>query len=470
MEKRSIILVLHPEEQIHLACKRILGREGFVVKCGAESCLVSELMDRHAPDVVITAVRMSGEDGFQVLKTILGKKTGVPVVAITTHASIPEAVAWLKAGGTDYLPVPFAADQLVRSVTNALAGLEAVDARHEEERVKAGKALDRIVGAGSAILRLKGILPRVGRTDASVLVRGETGTGKELLAKAIHDLSPRRSAPFLPVDCAALPPTLLESELFGHEKGAFTGADRSRFGLFEVANHGTIFLDEIGELDVPTQSKLFRVLQEGQIRQIGGRRSTPIDVRIIAATNRDLETGIQQGSFRPELYFRLKVVSLTIPPLRERNEDIPLLCEHFFAMLRRTHGRHDLMGYDSGFVEALMKYSWPGNIRELMNTVEQAVVLSDGPKLTREDLPGPLAQENAGISTQGYYPDTETLDYALARDQLVDSFDQDFFSRLLSVCQGNLSEAARKSGLARKTLYNKLKRVGILPFDVHEID
>jgi DNA-binding NtrC family response regulator len=231
-----------------------------------------------------------------------------------------------------------------------------------------------------------------------------------------------------------------------------------------------MFLDEIGELDVSTQSKLFRVLQEGQIRQIGGRRSTPIDVRIIAATNRDLERGIQQGVFRPELYFRLNVVSLTIWPLRERKEDIPLLCEHFFALFRRTHGRQDLKAYDPGFVEALMEHNWPGNVRELMNAVEQAVVLSDGPNLKRTDLPEPLVQEKPSLSTQGSEADNDTLDYAFARDQLLDAFDREFFNRLLSVCQGNLSEAARKSDLTRKTLYNKLKRIGILPFDVKEVD
>jgi DNA-binding NtrC family response regulator len=413
---------------------------------------------------------MPEKDGFQVLKAILAKRPKLPVIAITAHASIPEAVLWLKSGGAHYLAVPFAADQLVRAVEDALIGLQRADRQQEDEPLKASKALDAIVGASRPILKLKNILPKVSRTDASILIRGETGTGKELVAKAIHELSPRRSAPFLPVDCAALAPTLLESELFGHEKGAFTGADRSRFGLFEVANHGTMFLDEIGELDVSTQSKLFRVLQEGQIRQIGGRRSTPIDVRIIAATNRDLERGIQQGVFRPELYFRLNVVSLTIWPLRERKEDIPLLCEHFFALFRRTHGRQDLKAYDPGFVEALMEHNWPGNVRELMNAVEQAVVLSDGPNLKRTDLPEPLVQEKPSLSTQGSEADNDTLDYAFARDQLLDAFDREFFNRLLSVCQGNLSEAARKSDLTRKTLYNKLKRIGILPFDVKEVD
>jgi DNA-binding NtrC family response regulator len=470
MEQMKVILVIHPEKQLHDACKRILGREGYEVKCCADFVQATELMDKRMPHTVLTAVRMPNKDGFQVLEAIMACTPRPPVIAMTTHASIPEAVVWLKAGGADYLAVPFAADQLVRAVEDALVGFKAVESPFEDGRLKTGKALESIISTSLPILKLKRMLPKVGRTDASVLIRGETGTGKELLAKAIHELSSRRSAPFLPVDCAALPPTLLESELFGHEKGAFTGADKSRFGLFEVANHGTVFLDEIGELDVGTQSKLFRVLQEGQIRQIGGRRNTPVDVRIIAATNRDLEKGIQQGFFRPELYFRLNVVSLTIPPLRERREDVPLLCEHFFSLFRRTHGRQDLRGCGSGFMEALMKHDWPGNVRELMNTVEQAVVLSDGPNLTRTDLPESFAQEKPSLSGHGTDVVNETLDYAFERERVVDSFDQEFFNRLLSICQGNLSEAARRSGLARKTLYNKLKRIGILPFDINEID
>jgi len=470
LEEKRVIMIVHPEQRMHDACRRILGKEGYEVKCCVDSGRISELTDRYSPNAVLTAVRMQDKDGFQVLKAIRAKTPRLPVIAITTHASIPEAVIWLKAGGADYLAVPFVADQLVRAVEDALIGIQAAAGQHDDERLQGSKALDAIIAASRPVLELKRMVPKVGRTDASVLIRGETGTGKELLAKAIHELSPRRSAPFLPVDCAALPPTLLESELFGHEKGAFTGADRSRFGLFEVANHGTVFLDEIGELDVATQSKLFRVLQEGQIRQIGGRRSTPIDVRIIAATNRDLEGGIQQGLFRPELYFRLNVVSLTIPPLRQRKEDISLFCEHFFALFRRTHGRQDLTGCDSGFTEALMAYNWPGNIRELMNAVEQAVVLSDGPNLTRTDLPEALLQSGPRPIGDGRDVNKETLDYAAAREQIVDAFDQEFLNRLLSICHGNLSEAARKSGLSRKTLYNKLKRIGILPFDVDEID
>lgn len=470
MKAPAIILVIHPEEQMHVACKRILGREGHLVEYCAKSDNISKLIDRFTPHVLITAVRMPDNDGFQVLITAQTVTPEIPVIAVTTHASIPEAIVWIKSGGFDYLANPFAADHLIEAVEGALSTLESDGRPPAIECVELRGALDKIIGASRSIIDLKRTLPKVGRTDAGVLIRGETGTGKELLAKAIHELSPRREAPFLPVDCAALPPTLLESELFGHEKGAFTGADRSRFGLFEIANHGTIFLDEIGELDVATQSKLFRVLQEGQIRQIGGRKNTSIDVRIIAATNRDLEAGIQEGTFRPELYYRLNVVSLTIPPLRARKMDVPLFCDHFFALFRRIHKRQDLAGYNAEFLDTLTEHNWPGNIREFMNVIEQAVVLSDGPNLEKKDLPEGLLDKK--LTTNG--PDeevvNETLDYALSREQIIDSFDQEFFSHLLSICHGNVSEAARKSGLARKTLYNKLRRIGILPFDSNELD
>ena len=266
------------------------------------------------------------------------------------------------------------------------------------------------------------------------------------------------------MDCAALPPTLLESELFGHEKGAFTGADRARHGLFEAADRGTIFLDEIGELDVATQSKLFRVLQEGKIRQIGGRRDTLIDVRVIAATNRDLRKELRNGTFREELYFRLNVVSLSLPPLRERKEDIPLLSSHFFERFKRAHHREDLAGMDSSFLHALLAYSWPGNIRELRNVVERAVVLSEGPSITRADFFEPIVDTYEDDLSELDFDDDVT-DYTEAKDQLLESFDRQYFQRLLSICQGNVSRAARKSGIGRKTLYNKLNRIGITPFD-----
>jgi len=451
---------------MHHACSRILGKGGFTVECRSESGQVSDLIAKCAPDVVLTAVRMPEKNGFQVLEAALSSKPALPVIAITTRASIPEAVAWLKAGGANYLAAPFAADQLVRAVEDAVTGSPSAAAQPAYERPESLKALDAIIGTGQAVSDLKKILLKIARTDANVLIRGETGVGKELVARAIHELSSRAAHTFLPTDCAAIPPNLLESELFGHEKGAFTGAHRSRCGLFEAAGRGTIFLDEIGELDVSTQSKLFRVLEEGKIRQIGGRHVTPVDVRVIAATNRNLEAELREGSFRSELYFRLSVVTIKVPPLRQRREDVPLLANHFFMLYKRLHRRDDLTGLDASVMDALITYHWPGNVRELKNAIERAVVLSDGPVVQPEDLPDEIASESDEADAADADECEEGLaPYGTSREQVLDSFDRHYFRRLLALYGGNLSEAARRSGIGRKTLYNKLKQIGVFPID-----
>jgi len=465
VEERRLILVIHPEEQMHQACQRILSREGFTVQCRPESALVSDFIAKYVPDLVLTAVRMPEKDGFEVLQTVLSRRPTLPVIAITTHASIPEAITWLKEGGANYLAAPFGADQLVRTVEETLAGSPERAVRPDYGKPEARTALDAIIGASHAVSDLKATLVKVGRTDANVLIRGETGAGKELVARAIHELSPRSAHAFVPVDCASIPSNLLESELFGHEKGAFTGAHRSRYGLFEAAGRGTIFLDEIGELDVSTQSKLFRVLEEGKIRQIGGRQVTPVDVRVMAATNRNLEAEMREGSFRSELYFRLSVVTIKVPPLRMRREDIPLLADHFFTHFKQLHRRGDLAGLDTSLMEALMMYHWPGNIRELKNAIERAVVLADGPAIRQDDLPEEISSIREEADSVDLESDEELSQYAAARERVLESFDKHYFQRLLALHGGNLSEAARRSGIGRKTLYNKLKQIGVFPID-----
>jgi DNA-binding NtrC family response regulator len=460
-EKR-LITIVYPDEQVQLFCKRILERQGFDVKCFSASAQVQQLIQTWKPDLVLTGIRLSEKDGFEVLQTSRSIDPLLPVIAMTTHASIPAAIRFLKAGGANYLAIPFSADQLREAVTETLAAVCSTNSLEPDDLGTAFKPLDSIVGNSRCVLDLKRILTKVAGSNINVLIRGETGTGKELVAQALHELSGRASGPFLPVDCASLPPTLLESELFGYQRGAFTGADKSRCGLFEAANGGTMFLDEIGELDTSTQSSLFRVLQEGKIRHIGGRRDTPINVRVLAATNRNLEQGIKEGTFRAELYFRLKVVTISLPPLRERREDIPLLAAHFFGIFRKNHARQDLTGMDSSFMSALLDYPWPGNVRELKNLIEEAVVLSDGPALTRSDVPQDLNQIEAPDEAD-FGDQRQMTEYAQARNLILDSFDRKYFQRLLALYGGNLSEAARRSGLGRKTIYNRLRRIGILP-------
>jgi two-component system response regulator AtoC len=462
---KKLILLVHTEDQVRQACSRILGKEGYRVESVPDPLRLTELIAKHEPCLLLTAIRMPEKDGFEVLREARAADRTLPVIAITTHASIPSAVKFLKSGGANYLASPFTADQLADAVREALDPHPRTGSPRADDRSVVRGALESIIGTSRSILDLKTTLFKVARTDVNVLIQGETGTGKELVAKAVHELSPRSSHTFLPVDCAALPPSLLESELFGHEKGAFTGADRSRHGLFEAANQGTVFLDEIGELDVSTQSKLFRVLQEGKIRQIGGRRDTIIDVRVIAATNRDLEKELREGTFREELYFRLNVVSVSLPSLRERKEDIPLLANYFFELFKRAHDRDDLTRVDSSFTKALMEYRWPGNIRELRNVVERAVVLSDGPGITASDCREPLTCHLNDEDLFELDLEAGVPDYSVAKDTVFESFDKKYFQRLMVLCHGNLSEVARKSGIGRKTLYNKLNRIGIIPFD-----
>lgn len=460
---KKLVIIFYPDEQVHLFCKRILERDGFDVKSFTASGHVQQLAETWKPDLVLTGIRMHEKDGFDVLGAVRLVLAAIPVIAITTHASVSGAVRFLKAGGTNYLAIPFTADHLSDAVGEAFDNACAENLLSTDSSPLPG-TLDSIVGNSRCMLELKRVVTKVAGSEVNVLIRGETGTGKELVAQAIHELSARASGPFLPVDCASLPATLLESELFGYQRGAFTGADKSRCGLFEAANRGTMFLDEIGELDISTQSSLFRVLQEGKIRHIGGRRDTPINVRVLAATNRNLEQGIRDGTFRAELYFRLKVVTISLPRLRDRRDDIPLFANHFFKISRKTHGRHDLTGVDSSFMMALLDYHWPGNVRELKNLIEEAVVLSDGPTLTRADVPQDLSriEETDGSAFDDRH---DVAEYSHARESLIDSFDRKYFQRLLALYGGNLSEAARKSGLGRKTLYNRLRRIGILPMN-----
>jgi DNA-binding NtrC family response regulator len=312
--------------------------------------------------------------------------------------------------------------------------------------------------------RLLELARRVSNTDTSLLVLGETGVGKEWLARAIHSEGARSALPFIAVNCAAVPETLLESELFGHERGAFTGAVRARRGCFELAHRGTLFLDEIGDIPVHLQAKLLRALQEREIQRLGAESSMRVDVRVIAATNQNLEVAIEDGLFRPDLFYRLSVVTLTIPPLRERREDIVPLVENYLEDFRQQMGRLDIEGIEESALEAMCNYEWPGNVRELINVVERAILLCDGEVITHEHLPDAIAgglhpylqTEGSGDSSSAFEP---LLGGALAegRNQLVESFEREYLSRLLERTSGNIAETARTAGIDPRTLYNKMK-------------
>jgi DNA-binding NtrC family response regulator len=370
---------------------------------------------------------------------------GVPVIILTAFATIDTAIEAIREGASDYLSKPFRMEQLKIVVRRILESRrlarENLQFRHElQDRF----GVQNLVGQSSAIVEVYKLVARVARLDATVLIQGETGTGKELVARAIHYASPRAAGPFVVVDCAALPETLFESELFGHERGAFTGALSARRGLFETATGGTCLLDEIGELPAPLQAKLLRALQEQTIRRVGGNDWISVNVRMIAATNRDLRRRVEEGSFREDLYYRLNVVNISVPPLRERPEDIPLLAQHFlerFARDSRIHSR----GLARETIEVLRQYHWPGNVRELENAVERAVALSSSEVLMPEDLP---------VLSRSEHPSLVLPAHPMSLEE-VKSW---YVSRVLEEVGGNKVQAAERLGIDRGTLYRILRR------------
>jgi two-component system, NtrC family, response regulator GlrR len=405
----------------------------------AEQALAA--LGQYRPDLVITDLRMEAMDGIQLLQELQRTRPGMPVLIITAHGTIPEAVQATQRGAFDFLTKPVDKEQLLRRVDEALrlSGAGALDESWQADII-----------TGSQVMRdLLTDARQVASADVSVLITGDSGTGKELLARAIHKASPRRQHPFVAINCGALPENLLESELFGHEKGAFTGAIRDHAGLFRAANGGTLFLDEIGDMPMTLQVKLLRALQEREIRPVGSIRSIPVDVRILSATHRDLDSALAEGRFREDLYYRLKVVKLSLPPLARRLGDIPLLVAHFLEqMAARDGGRRKV--YAPEAMELLVTAEWPGNVRQLYNVVEQNVALSPTPVISAA-----LVQKALG-SSAGKLPS-----YAAARDE----FTRNYLVQLLQITRGNISQAARLAERNRTEFYKLLSRHRVNPAD-----
>lgn len=394
------------------------------------------------PHVLVTDLKMGGMDGMALFEQVHRLHPSLPVIILTANGTIPDAVAAMRKGVFDYLTKPFDGKELVGLISRAVRLSAPVSSRDQEN------------GWRAAIIthnpELEAVLARarlVASGDASVLIRGESGTGKELLAQAIHQASPRREAPFMALNCGAIPEALLESELFGHVKGAFTGAARDHMGLFQSAQGGTVFLDEIGDMPVALQVKLLRVLQERTVRPVGATKSIPVDVRIISATHRDLETGIREGRFREDLYYRLNVVSFDVPPLRDRREDITLLATHFLTQLATRYGK-TINAISAEALARLVEYDWPGNVRELVNVVEQAVALSTAPIVSVALIDNALRG-----------PSTELQPFEKARGQ----FERDYLARLLKMTNGNVTHAARLAKRNRTEFYKLLHRHHLQP-------
>jgi two-component system, NtrC family, response regulator AtoC len=449
----SHILVVDDEKGIRTLCAEVLKRgshEVTLAETGEEGLKHALARDF---DLILADVNLPGIDGIEMLNKIRASKADAIVILITGFPSIEDAVRGMKEGARDYITKPFSPDELRLVVARAL---EEQDLRRENIELRNELAFGNLIGRSQKMRDMRSTIEKVARTDATVLIMGDSGTGKELCARAVHYHGPRANKPFVAVNCGALVANLLESELFGHVRGAFTGADSSKHGLFVAANGGTLFLDEIGELPIELQPKLLRSLQEGEIKPVGGTTTTKVDVRVIAATNRDLATDVQQGRFREDLYYRLNVIALEVPPLRERREDIPILVEFFIARAAERSRRPRLQVSERA-MEWLMQQRWQGNVRELENAVERAVVLASGRVLDVEDFAprGTVTQLQPAASKP-----TTPEEYPFARMSL-EELERAHIQRVLELCNGQKARAAAILGINRTTLWKKLRQYGV---------
>jgi len=439
MPRKCQILLIDDHEATRETLTEVLTDAGHEVQTAENRARAQDLLDHHAFDLVLTDLKLPDGTGMQVMEHAKAAYPATPVVMITGHGSIENAVEATRLGAYEYLTKPVDLNKLRVIVANALHLVQL------ERRVEQAGALEAIVGQAPAIAQVKDLIRQIAQTDVTVLIQGESGTGKELVANAIQALSPRRNNAFVKVNVAVLSKDLIESELFGHEKGAFSGAIRQRKGRFELADGGTIFLDEIGEMPLDLQVKLLRVLQESEFERVGGTETLPLDIRLIVATNQDLKARVSAGAFREDLYFRVNVVRINVPPLRERMEDIPFLAAHF---LHKYSARYSLEKEFSPEALALLaNYDWPGNVRELENAVESAVVRSAGIRIEPVVLPEEVTGRPAAAGGASGYPPGLTMDEVERR----------YIQSELARCEGNKTQAAKSLGIGLKTLYRKLE-------------
>ena len=456
------VLVVEDEKSIRLALKGLLGREGYEVELAETGEQALQRVGSEAYDLVLTDLALGGgASGLEVLKATKEARPETAVVMITAHGSEKVAVEAMKAGAEDYVPKPFDNDELRVLIRRALDRQ-----RLERENLLLRERLQReygfanLVGSGPAMKKVFETIQKVAATDLSVMIRGESGTGKELVAQAIHDTSTRKNQPFVAVNCAAIHRELVESELFGHEKGAFTGADSRRLGRFEAADAGTIFLDEIGDMAPETQAKVLRVLEEKKLERVGSTRSLDVDVRVISATHRDLEAQVAQGGFREDLFYRLKVVALELPPLRERSEDVPALATRFLTQLAERLGRPEKLLAPAALTR-LVQHNWPGNVRELRNVLEQASVLSSGSEIEESDLLLGESPKGGHVKAGSHGSVEPGLSFAEAKRQTIEGFERAFLLNALRDQDGNISRTAQSIGMVRQSLQQKIRELDL---------
>ncbi len=445
------ILIVDDEESMRITLSMLLKSEGYTVSIasGGEDAL-RKIQTGNSYDLVITDLKMDKINGITVLETTKEFNSSAEVLVLTAYGSIDSAVEAMRLGAFDYISKPFESDELLLTVEKALERKNLLkELKFLRKEIKGRYGIKNIIGKSKEMRTVMDMIHRVAETDVTVLIEGESGVGKELVARAIHSESLRCNMPFIPINCGAVPETLLESELFGHVKGSFTGASFNRKGLFEEADKGTLFLDEIAAAPPLTQIKLLRVLEERNIKQIGDNNPHEIDVRLIAATNKKLKTVVKEGHFREDLFYRLNVIALTIPPLRERKDDILLLCEHFLDLYSKKNGK-DVTTISNEAMDLLVSYYWPGNVRELENTLEGATVLTNDKKITPNDLPAHMRQKMESSFANG-----------TANGKTLDEIEKKYIVHTLQNNSWNQAEASKKLGIGRNTLWRKMKRYNI---------
>lgn len=448
----SRILIADDEKNMRWALEKALSKEGYIIITASDGKSALEMYKEHEPDLVLLDIRMPEMDGIDVLREIRKINDSTQVVIMTAHGTLENAVEALRLGAIDYVTKPFDIEEVKLIISKALniTRLNTEVKFLRNEMVKSGTS--RIIGTGRKFKDVLSLVDKVSSTNANVLILGESGTGKELIAKEIHLKSARADKPYIAVNCGAIPENLLESELFGHEKGAFTGAAARKPGRFERAEGGTIFLDEVGELNLSTQVKLLRVIQEREFERVGGTDVIKTNVRIIAATNRDLEKMVKEGAFREDLYYRLKVVPIILPPLRERKEDIPLLADYFIEKYSADMGLKPIR-FSGEAMECLEEYWWPGNIRELENIIERLVILNDGEEIYKEMLPNEMTESIHGTETDKM-PD-------LGEGVVLEDVEKKLIVQALEKTGGNKSQAARLLGISRYTLLYRMDKYNL---------
>jgi two-component system response regulator HydG len=455
MTPKPSLLVVDDDMAHRTMLRALLSGWGYQITEADDGGAAIEKVQDRPYDLILMDIRMLKVSGLEALAGIKAHNPSIPVIIMTAYSSVETAITALKKGAYDYLTKPLDFDKLRLTMARAMEHFQL----KEENRMLKETLFSRfdrrhIIGNSRALTDMLETVSQVAPSEATVLITGESGTGKELFAGALHYNSPRKDGPFVKINCAAITETLFESELFGHERGAFTGAERRKEGRFEQANHGSLFLDEISEMPLTLQVKLLRVLQEREITRVGGEEVIPVDVRLMAATNKDLLQLIEKKRFREDLYYRLNVVQLEIPPLRERREDIPLLAQHFLTLFSQKN-RKEMKGFTPGAMDLLIRHDWPGNVRELMNTIERAVVLGRDAFLQESDMPMIPSREMPEEMIAGE-------NFSLSVEMPLAEIERAAIVKTLTLTEGNKSETARRLGITRKTLHKKLRSYGMM--------